>query len=61
MKMTSRHIPNVRKSRNSAAQNARAMKLARSSPGHTGFELNEVRNVSECDHVEQIAVPSDVQ
>jgi hypothetical protein len=34
------------------------MKLARTSPGPTGFELKRF-DCSECDHVEQIAVPSD--
>jgi hypothetical protein len=34
------------------------MKLARTSPGPTGYELRRL-NCSECDHVEQIAIPSD--
>src|SRR6266481_2185551 len=34
------------------------MKLARTSPGPTGFELKRF-DCSECDRVEQIAVPSD--
>jgi hypothetical protein len=34
------------------------MKLARTSPGPTGFELRRF-NCSECDHVEQIATLSD--
>src|SRR5882757_6592682 len=34
------------------------MKLARTSPGPTGFELKRF-DCSECDHVEQIAIPSD--
>ncbi len=34
------------------------MKLAGTSPGPTGFELRRF-NCSECDHVEQIAIPSD--
>jgi hypothetical protein len=34
------------------------MKLARTSPGPTGFELRRF-DCSECDHVEQIATPSD--
>ncbi len=35
------------------------MKLARTSPGPpTGFELKKF-DCSECDHVEQIAIPSD--
>src|SRR5258708_11660709 len=34
------------------------MKLARTSPGPTGFELKRF-DCSECDHAEQIAIPSD--
>ena len=34
------------------------MKLARTSAGPTGFELKRF-DCSECDHVEQIAIPSD--
>jgi hypothetical protein len=34
------------------------MKLARTSPGPTGFELKRF-DCSECDRVEQIAIPSD--
>jgi len=34
------------------------MKLARTSPGPTGFELRTF-DCSECDHAEQIAIPSD--
>jgi hypothetical protein len=34
------------------------MKLARASPGPTGFEFRKF-DCSECGHVEQIAVPSD--
>jgi hypothetical protein len=34
------------------------MKLARISPGPTGFELRTF-DCSKCDHVEQIAIPSD--
>src|SRR5258708_16115210 len=34
------------------------MKLARTSPGPTGFELKRF-DCSECDHVDQIAIPSD--
>ena len=41
-----------------AVQNAARMKLARTSPGPTGFELKRF-DCSECDRVEQIAVPSD--
>jgi hypothetical protein len=34
------------------------MKLARTSPGPTGFELRTF-DCSKCDHVEQIALASD--
>src|SRR5258705_7443218 len=34
------------------------MKLARTSPGPTGFEIKRF-DCSECNHVEQIAIPSD--
>jgi hypothetical protein len=34
------------------------MKLARTSPGPTGFELRRF-NCSECDHDEKIAMPLD--
>jgi hypothetical protein len=34
------------------------MKLARTSPGPTGFELRTF-DCSKCDNVEQIAIPSD--
>jgi hypothetical protein len=34
------------------------MKLARTSPGPTGFELRTF-DCSQCHHAEQIAIPSD--